>query len=840
MVILALVACVGASLPPGVASAPTGASQCGKSASYTAVWEVQGSGDTSPKNGQTLSDLRGVVTATFEAGTGGPAEPRGFYLQAHEADCDDATSDGIFVYTGSTSKSAKPGDLVKLAGAKVTEYGGPSWFRWEKTLTELTCHSGCTLTVLAPAYGIPAAQDLVPPADPGRAEAYHEAREGMLVEVAIEATVVAPLNGENEFVVVRGAREDRIGAESGATGRAITVDGDGVAAAKCGQNGLPSAKTFDRIPLAANGRILGPLAYNFNAYKVQQDDDRACVGVAEGDDASYDPAADPAPGATGNVLTIATFNAENFFDNVDDPNKADDVVSRAAYDRKAKKLADALCQRTGLNLPLVVALQEVENADVLRKLADATFAQCAASYDAHTAGAPDGRGIEVGYLTRADRVSVVSVEPRQGCSAKDRKVDYEAGDAPANVTCAPATPYYLQNRPTLELVVKITLAGSERTVHVFNNHFRSKLPGSSCETRDCTDWRVEEAKHVDKLVRERLAEDPQRLIVVLGDLNDGYDSAPLDELDKTRGSLTNLWDDKSGTSSGQGTMTRYGYIHAGVSQTLDHVLVSDALRDVLRVVSPRHFNADHPASRAMEETMYRVADHDPILVAFDLAPPNALPTAAFAHECRVFDCAFDASASSDPDGSLVAYAWSLGDGNVASGVTVSHTYAVAGEHVVSLTVTDDRGGQSTLTRRVHVEGIVRRAEVTPAFQEAGVRPGGTAWHAVEIRNAGNVPDAYSLAVHGEGAGWSLSLSAASTPTLAPGERVRVELEVRAPLELAGERWGNLTATSAADPATRAEAATLTRIDPTRLPSPREICSISADPASALPICADAR
>jgi uncharacterized membrane protein len=52
---------------------------------------------------------------------------------------------------------------------------------------------------------------------------------------------------------------------------------------------------------------------------------------------------------------------------------------------------------------------------------------------------------------------------------------------------------------------------------------------------------------------------------------------------------------------------------------------------------------------------------------------------------------FDASASYDPDGRIVRYAWDFGDGNVAS-VTdpiVTHSYPLDGTYTVELTVTDD-------------------------------------------------------------------------------------------------------------------------------------------------------
>jgi PKD repeat protein len=52
---------------------------------------------------------------------------------------------------------------------------------------------------------------------------------------------------------------------------------------------------------------------------------------------------------------------------------------------------------------------------------------------------------------------------------------------------------------------------------------------------------------------------------------------------------------------------------------------------------------------------------------------------------------FNASASTDSDGSIVDYTWNFGDGNSGTGVTAFNTYAAAGNYTVSLTVTDDDG-----------------------------------------------------------------------------------------------------------------------------------------------------
>ncbi|MEZ4776431.1 MAG: PKD domain-containing protein [Bacteroidia bacterium] len=56
---------------------------------------------------------------------------------------------------------------------------------------------------------------------------------------------------------------------------------------------------------------------------------------------------------------------------------------------------------------------------------------------------------------------------------------------------------------------------------------------------------------------------------------------------------------------------------------------------------------------------------------------------------------FDGSASFDTDGTIVSYGWAFGDGNTATGPTVSHTYPTPGNYVVVLTVTDDSNATDT-------------------------------------------------------------------------------------------------------------------------------------------------
>ena len=81
---------------------------------------------------------------------------------------------------------------------------------------------------------------------------------------------------------------------------------------------------------------------------------------------------------------------------------------------------------------------------------------------------------------------------------------------------------------------------------------------------------------------------------------------------------------------------------------------------------------------------------------------NDPPVASFTASCNGLTCDFDGSGSSDPDGSLVDYAWDFGDGNMGSGVTVGHTYAVGDTYTVTLTVTDDGGNTNSTNQDVDV------------------------------------------------------------------------------------------------------------------------------------------
>ncbi|MBP6465255.1 MAG: PKD domain-containing protein, partial [Rubrivivax sp.] len=87
-------------------------------------------------------------------------------------------------------------------------------------------------------------------------------------------------------------------------------------------------------------------------------------------------------------------------------------------------------------------------------------------------------------------------------------------------------------------------------------------------------------------------------------------------------------------------------------------------------------------------------------------PPTSVISASTLRGVAPLAIAFSGAASRDPDGSLVAYDWSFGDGGSASGATASHTYSAPGSYAAVLRVTDNTGLTASSTVTITVDAPV--------------------------------------------------------------------------------------------------------------------------------------
>jgi PKD repeat protein len=69
---------------------------------------------------------------------------------------------------------------------------------------------------------------------------------------------------------------------------------------------------------------------------------------------------------------------------------------------------------------------------------------------------------------------------------------------------------------------------------------------------------------------------------------------------------------------------------------------------------------------------------------------------------------FDGGRSHDPDGDALTYEWNFGDGETATGKTVSHVFSKPGDYTVGLTVNDGRGSSCSLSEDTVAVRLNRR------------------------------------------------------------------------------------------------------------------------------------
>ena len=156
-----------------------------------------------------------------------------------------------------------------------------------------------------------------------------------------------------------------------------------------------------------------------------------------------------------------------------------------------------------------------------------------------------------------------------------------------------------------------------------------------------------------------------------------------------------VWFDASISSDPDGTITKYewdwdsdgSYDVSSKDPVIGHIFTQPGIHEVtLRVTD------DKGATAKVTKT---------ITVGVN-KPPIAAFTMSDSHTVITWTVTFDASNSSDPDGSIVKYEWEFGDETTGKGNVVTHAFSTPGTYTVKLTVTDNDGASASIEKVVKV------------------------------------------------------------------------------------------------------------------------------------------
>ncbi len=541
----------------------------GNSATYRPIGQIQGPGDTSPLINQIVT-FRGVVTGEREDQNAAGVIYYTLFVQDVPGleDADSATSDGIAVFLGRQPPAYQQGDLITVTG-QVTEYFG---------LTEID-DTGLSMTPEGSSQTLPVPVVLDMPPDPTAAADYLERLEGMLVETGEMLPVVGPAHAGCGFAL--GPTPDSQRAIRSSDKEAIAPQLLVLSKSDVQCSDLPPVKSGDHV-----SGVSGPLTFNFEQYNiVQQNNEQLNV--------EYAPLPDLAvlSVAADDTMHVATMNLDDFLTPAPGNGTVESEIKR-------RKLAYTIGRTLGC--PELIGVQEVETELLMRELANEAAALCGFTYDVTHLESADSRGIDVALFSHPQRIEIKSAQLRQTCSA------ISTGIHDNTIQC-PAEEYPLFSRPPLE--VELLADGEPLTVIV--NHFKSKRDGEE----ETTARRLAQASHVNNLVRERLAGEPQAAVIVLGDFNDYVLSDVWTQL-REGGVLIDATDHVP-------VQERYSYIFDGISQLIDGILVSPGLAHRVKEAAITHVNADYPVAYAFDEgqsaTPFHASDHDPVLLTLSVS-----------------------------------------------------------------------------------------------------------------------------------------------------------------------------------------------------------------------------
>ncbi|GGU21232.1 endonuclease/exonuclease/phosphatase family protein [Streptomyces lavendofoliae] len=584
----------------------TGPATAADTADAVRVHDIQGTTRISPLAGQQVTGVTGVVTGVRTYGS------RGFWLQDTQADDNPATSEGVFVYTGSAPTVAV-GDAVTVSGT-VTEYvpGGAS--SGNQSLTQIT-KPAVTVTssgnpvpapVVVSARSVPAAY--APEGDPaaggsvngrtlepGRyALDYYESLEGTNIRIG-SSRVVGATDPYNElWVTVKPHENDN--RRGGAVYGSYTAQNTGrlqiQSLVPISQTPFPKANVGDWL----TGTTEGPLDFNqFGGYTLTA----RTLGTVADRGLERESTEKQHRGE----LAVATYNVENL-----DPTDAQEK-----FDALAKAVVENLAS------PDILALEEIQDdngakndgtvaADqTLKKFTDAIVAAGGPAYEwrgidpaNNKDGGEPGGNIRQVFLFNPERVSFT--DRAGGDAATATGVVREKGRAalthsPGRID--PANTAWDNSRKPL--AGEFTFRG--RTVFVIANHFGSKGGDESLVShhqppnRSSEAKRLQQAQAVNAFVKDVLQVQRTADVVVLGDINDFEFSATtraLTDGGALHAAVTSL-----------PRSERYSYVYQGNSQVLDQILTSPSIRRF--EYDSVHINAEFAEQNS---------DHDPQVLRF--------------------------------------------------------------------------------------------------------------------------------------------------------------------------------------------------------------------------------
>lgn len=591
------------------------------------ITQIQGSHHISSFDGAKVNGVEGVVTAVSSSG---------FWLQSTTPDDDEATSEGIFVYTRSKPTVAV-GDTASVDGV-VDEFrpGGSSGWDNLTTIEIVSPVVTRTGTGEVPAPVVlgedrVAPQQTIDAEDPKSVEYaeaafrpdrdaidFYESMEGMQVAVR-DAQVVGPTGYEIPVVPASQVEATRSSAGGVVYGgydqpNAMRVLVDDVLLPS---GSLPDADVRDRLP----GLVAGPLDYSFANFKL------LATQVPTVEDGGLER--EVTQPQHDRELSVASFNVENLAPGND----------QSKFDRLAGQVV------TNLRSPDVIAVEEVQDnsgptddgtvdsSATTDKLIAAIESAGGPTYEAHwvdpqdkSDGGQPGGNIRNVLLHRTDR-DIDFVERSAG--AADHAADVVADKKGAHLTespgrIAPSSAAFDDSRKPL--VGEYRYRGER--VFVAAVHFSSKggddpLFGRWQQpVRSSEDARHDQAREVRAFADDLLAADPKAKLVVAGDVNDFEFSETSDILaDIVEGSGSKALTDLPRTLP---ESERWTYVYEGNSQVLDHIFVSPTLATLDKKVGPfRPGKGKRPAFtydivHTNSPFADQDSDHDPQVVHLDL------------------------------------------------------------------------------------------------------------------------------------------------------------------------------------------------------------------------------